>query len=105
VTLLNMLHHPIDAGAYRWGHREVDPRKKIAGRPTTGRTLNAHDACRVRIQDRFAAYISWDEFETNQESLRDNSSLGKLLAAPRPGPSALAGLLVSGRCGQRMMVG
>ena len=29
VTLLNMLHHPIYAGAYRWGHREVDPRKKV----------------------------------------------------------------------------
>jgi len=39
VTLLNMLHHPIYAGAYRWGHREIDPRKKVAGRPTTGRTL------------------------------------------------------------------
>lgn len=105
VTLLNMLHHPIYAGAYRWGHREIDPRKKIAGRPTTGRTLNSHDACRVLIQDRFAAYISWDEFETNQETLRENSSLGKLLAAPRHGPSVLAGLLVCGRCGHRMMVG
>ncbi len=105
VTLLNMLHHPIYAGAYRWGHREIDPRKKIAGRPTTGRTLNSHDACRVLIQDRFAAYISWEQFETNQETLRENSSLGKLLAAPRHGPSVLAGLLVCGRCGYRMMVG
>lgn len=105
VTLLNMLHHPIYAGAYRWGHREIDPRKKIAGRPTTGRTLNSHDACRVLIQDRFAAYISWEQFETNQETLRENSNLGKLLAAPRHGPSVLAGLLVCGRCGHRMMVG
>lgn len=31
VTLLNVLHHPIYAGAYRWGHREVDPRKKVPG--------------------------------------------------------------------------
>ncbi len=105
VTLLNMLHHPIYAGAYRWGHREIDPRKKIPGRPTTGRTLNSHDACRVLIRDRFAAYISWDEFETNQETLRENSALGKLLAAPRHGPSVLAGLLVCGRCGHRMLVG
>ena len=35
VTLLNMLHHPIYAGAYRWGHREVDPRKKVPGKPAT----------------------------------------------------------------------
>jgi DNA invertase Pin-like site-specific DNA recombinase len=105
VTLLNMLHHPIYAGAYRWGHREIDPRKKVPGRPTTGRTLNSHDACRVLIQDRFAAYISWEQFETNQEKLRENSRLGKLLAAPRHGPSVLAGLLVCGRCGRRMLVG
>ena len=32
VTLLGMLRHPIYAGAYRWGHRELDPRKKVPGR-------------------------------------------------------------------------
>jgi DNA invertase Pin-like site-specific DNA recombinase len=105
VTLLNLLHHPIYAGAYRWGHREIDPRKKIPGRSTTGRTFNSHDACRVLIHDRFPAYIAWQEFEKNQEQLRDNSAIGKLLSAPRHGPSVLAGLIVCGRCGQRMLVG
>jgi DNA invertase Pin-like site-specific DNA recombinase len=105
TTLLSMLRHPIYAGAYRWGYREVDPRKKIPGRPTTGRTFNSHDTCRVLIRDRFATYISWDQFEKNQETLNDNSTLGKLLAAPRHGPSVLAGLLVCGRCGHRMLVG
>jgi DNA invertase Pin-like site-specific DNA recombinase len=105
VTLLNMLHHPIYAGAYRWGHREIDPRKKVAGRPATGRTLNSHDACRVLIRDRFAAYITWDEFENNQQKLAENSVLGKMLSAPRHGPSVLAGLVVCGRCGHRMLVG
>lgn len=105
VTLLNMLHHPIYAGAYRWGHREIDPRKKIPGRPTTGRTFNAHDQCRVLIRDRFDAYISWERFEKNQQQLAENSALGKLLSAPRHGPSILAGLVVCGRCGHRMLVG
>ncbi len=105
VTLLNLLHHPIYAGAYRWGHREVDPRKKVPGRPTTGRTFNAHDQCRVLIRDRFPAYISWEEFELNQRKLAENSTLGKLLSAPRHGPSILAGLLVCGRCGRHMLVG
>ncbi|MBI3465860.1 MAG: recombinase family protein [Planctomycetes bacterium] len=104
VTLLNLLHHPIYAGAYRWGHREVDPRKKVPGRPTTGRTFNAHDECRVLIQNRFPAYITWDEFETNQRKLAENSALGKMLSAPRHGPSVLAGLVVCGRCGRRMLV-
>jgi DNA invertase Pin-like site-specific DNA recombinase len=105
VTLLNLLHHPIYAGAYRWGHREVDPRKKIPGRPTTGRTFNAYDQCRVLIRDRFAAYITWDEFEKNQQKLADNQTLGKMLSAPRHGPSVLSGLLVCGHCGHRMLVG
>jgi DNA invertase Pin-like site-specific DNA recombinase len=105
VTLLNLLHHPIYAGAYRWGHREVDPRKKVPGRPTTGRTFNSHDECRVLIRERFPAYITWEEFETNQRKLAENRALGKLLAAPRHGPSVLAGLVVCGRCGRRMLVG
>jgi DNA invertase Pin-like site-specific DNA recombinase len=105
VTLLNILHHPIYAGAYRWGHREIDPRKKVPGRPATGRTFHAYDECRVLIRDRFPAYITWEEFEDNQRKLMENSKLGKLLAAPRHGPSVLAGLVVCGRCGHRMLVG
>ena len=105
VTLLNLLHHPIYAGAYRWGHREIDPRKKVPGKPATGRTFHAHDECRVLIRDRFAAYITWDEFEENQRKLRENSALGKTLSAPKHGPSVLSGLLVCGRCGHRMLVG
>ena len=105
VTLLNMLHHPIYAGAYRWGHREVDPRKKVPGKPATGRTFHAYDECRVLIHGRFPAYITWEEFENNQHKLKDNSTLGKALAAPRHGPSVLAGLVVCGRCGHRMLIG
>jgi DNA invertase Pin-like site-specific DNA recombinase len=104
-ALLNLLHHPIYAGAYRWGHREMDPRKKVPGKPSTGRTFKAYDQCRVLIRDRFPAYVDWEEFERNQQKLRDNSALGKLLAAPRHGPSVLAGLLVCGRCGHRMLLG
>jgi len=105
VTLLNLLHHPIYAGAYRWGHRQVDPRKKLVGRPTTGRTFKSHEECRVLIRDRFPAYISWEEFEENQQKLAENRVRGKMLSAPRHGPSVLAGLLVCGRCGHRMLVG
>ena len=105
MTLSNMLHHPIYAGAYRWGHRETDPRKKIAGRPTTGRMFKSHDDCRVLIRDRFPAYISWEEFERNQQKMAENSVIGKALSAPRHGPSILSGLIKCGRCGAHMLVG
>ena len=77
MTLLNMLHAPIYAGAYRWGHRDVDRRKKIPGRPGTGRTLRSHEDCRVLIRDRFEAYIDWSQFEENQQKLRENSTKGR----------------------------
>ncbi len=104
VTLLNMIHHPIYAGAYRWGHRDVDPRKKVAGRPGSGRTLRSYDQCRVLIPDRFEAYLTWEQFEQNQQTLRENSQKGKFHAAPGRGASLLAGLLQCGRCGRSMMV-
>ncbi len=104
VTLLNVLHHPIYAGAYRWGHREIDPRKKVAGQPGSGRSLRSHDQCRVLILDRYPAYISWTQFEANQQRLAENRARGAALSAPRHGPSVLSGLVVCGRCGHRMLV-
>lgn len=105
VTLLNVMHHPIYAGAYRWGHRDVDARKKIPGRPYTGRTLRDYKDCRVLIQDRFDAYISWEQFENNQQKLQENSRLGGRFSSPvGRGKSLLAGLLVCGRCGRNMCV-
>jgi len=101
-TLLNLLRHPIYAGAYRWGHRSIDPRKKVPGKLGTGRTYNAAADCRVLIPNRFPAYITWDEFERNQQQLSANSALA--FAAPRHGPSILSGLIVCGRCGHRMVV-
>ena len=36
-SLLTMLHHPVNAGAYRYGHRPTDMRKRVPGRRSTGR--------------------------------------------------------------------
>ena len=69
------------------------------------RTFNSYDECRVLIHDRFSAYITWEEFEKNQQTLSENSRLGKLLAAPRHGPSVLSGLVVCGRCDRHLLVG
>jgi hypothetical protein len=67
MTLQNLLHHPIYAGAYRWGHRKRDPRKQQPGRRSTGRTINAPAACDVLIPKRFPAYISWERFAAIQQ--------------------------------------
>jgi DNA invertase Pin-like site-specific DNA recombinase len=103
MTLQNLLHHPIYAGAYRWGHRKMDARKQQPGRRSTGRTINAPHACDVLIPDRFPAYITWERFAAIQQRLADNRAIAESLGAPREGPSLLVGLLVCGRCGQRLL--
>jgi DNA invertase Pin-like site-specific DNA recombinase len=103
MTLQNLLHHPIYAGAYRWGYRKMDPRKQQPGRPHTGRTVTPPAACEVLIKERFPAYISWERFDAIQQRLANNRALAEALGAPREGPSLLGGLLVCGRCGRRLM--
>lgn len=103
MTLQNLLHHPIYAGAYRWGHRKMDPRKQQPGRPSTGRTINAAETCDVLIPDRFPAYITWERFEAIRQRLADNRAIAASLGAPREGPSLLVGILICGRCGRRLL--
>src|SRR5215475_5092346 len=79
TTLQNLLHHPISAGAYRWGHRLIDPRTQQPGRPQTGRTLIPAESCEVLIKDRFPAYISWERFAWIQQRLADNRSIAAAL--------------------------
>ena len=80
-TLGNMLHHPIYAGAYRWGHRKIDPRKQKPGRPGTGRTVNTPEECEVLIPDRHPAYVSWERFEAIQRRLAENRATAEARGA------------------------
>jgi DNA invertase Pin-like site-specific DNA recombinase len=104
TTLSNLLHHPSYAGAYRFGHRPADPRKKQPGRPGTGKRIRRPEECLVLIRDRLPAYISWERFEANQARLAANRNLPSTPGAPRNGPAVLAGLVRCGRCGRRMVV-
>ena len=104
ATLQNLLRHPSYAGAYRYGHRPTDPRKKRPGRPTTGKLVRRPDECLVLIRDRLPSYITWDRFEANQTRLTANRNTGATPGAPRNGPSVLSGLVRCGRCDRRMVV-
>jgi DNA invertase Pin-like site-specific DNA recombinase len=55
TTWQNLWHHPIYAGAYRWGHRLIDPRQQQPGRPQTGRPRSPAESCEVLINERFPA--------------------------------------------------
>lgn len=103
ATLLCMLHHPVYAGAYVYGRRETNPRKAVPGQPGKGRRWGNREDWDVLIQDKLPAYISWDQWEKNQEKLWENSAKYRMGGAAR-GTSLLAGRVVCGRCGHRMSI-
>jgi hypothetical protein len=104
MTLQNLLKNPVYAGAYAYGRRQVDPRKKRAGRPSTGRVVRDPQEWVVLRRDHHPAYISWEQYEGNLARLRANRSRAQEIGAPRTGTALLAGLAVCGRCGHRMTV-
>ena len=104
VTLQNLLRHPIYAGYYRWGHRALDARRRVAGRPGSGRTVRPPKECLVLLEDRCPAYITVARFWSNQQRLDSNGARAESLGAVRQGPSLLGGLLVCGQCGRRLLV-
>jgi DNA invertase Pin-like site-specific DNA recombinase len=103
-TLRSLLHHPIYAGAYTWGRRPTDPRRKVPGRPSTGRIVVPAEEAMVFLRDRCPAYITWDQYQANRQRMADNQARTQRRGPVREGSALLGGLLVCGRCGCRMMV-
>jgi hypothetical protein len=99
-TLRNILRNPAYAGAYVYGRRPTDPRRRKPGRPATGRTVAPIGTWQVLLKDRFPAYITWERYEANVEQLAANQN--RALSTERRGSALLSGLLVCGRCGYRM---
>lgn len=101
--VLQILHNPRYAGAFVYG-----------------RTRGAYNASlkhvqlgvkqenwQVLIRDAHPGYISWEDFERNQITLRQNAvgfSHGLRGGAPREGGALLQGRVLCGHCGARMRV-
>src|SRR3954447_5236822 len=99
-TLKEMLTNPAYAGAYVYGRRMIDPRRQRPGHPGSGR-IKREAGGKVLLRDRWPAYISWEDHERNCAQVTANQA--QHAGVPRGGPSLLAGLLVCGRCGRRMV--
>jgi hypothetical protein len=99
TTLRNMLIHPMYAGAYVYG-RSFQAR----GRPRRGRPQRVPpDQWQVLLRDRYPAYTTWEQYESNVARLAENRLLRQTRGAARRGRALLTGLVVCGRCGARMM--
>jgi hypothetical protein len=104
MTLPTLLQNPLDAGAYAYGRRQVEARRKQPGRPSTGRVTRARQASHVLLKDHLPAYITWAQDEQHLARLEANRARAEPMGAVRHGPSLLAGILVCGKCGRRMHV-
>ncbi len=102
-TISGILHNPAYAGAYVYGRRRVDATTQRPGRRGTGLVRVAPGEWAVCLKDRYPAYITWEQYEGHVREIAANSNHGQGIGAPRQGVSLLAGLVVCGRCGLRMM--
>ncbi|MHB1514016.1 MAG: recombinase family protein [Acidiferrobacter sp.] len=101
-----ILAHPLYAGAYVFGRtgqrtRVQDGRAhKTVGHEKPMATWN------VLIRDHHPGYISWTEFEENQQMLAENAHMKKRMSrkSARGGRALLTGLVRCGRCGRMMRV-
>jgi DNA invertase Pin-like site-specific DNA recombinase len=101
-ALMRLLHNPAYAGAYAYGQKEYDPYDRS---PTNGKAKTKSRAVAdwpVCVRDVYPAYITWEQFVTNQQTLRDNWFRSNSRGAPRRGPALLQGIARCGRCGARM---
>ncbi len=106
TLILSILHHPIYAGAYTFGRTKqrtiiIEGRK----RQITEKRHRPED-WEVFIADHHEGYITWAEYDHNQETLRHNQNKrGEAVqGAARKGKGLLGGLLRCGHCGKRMHV-
>ena len=101
--VLRALHNPRYAGAFAYGRchtiRNVDGGTRLRRMP--------RDEWLTLIPGAHAGYISWDDFERNQQRLHESAqAMGadRRRGPPREGPALLQGLVLCGRCGTRMTV-
>jgi DNA invertase Pin-like site-specific DNA recombinase len=99
-----MLRNPAYAGIYAYGRSTLDPRRRQAGRPFTGRVRQPREQWAVFLPGVLPAYISIEQYERNMARLDANRSRAQSLGAVRDGPALLAGLVACGRCGKKMTV-
>jgi hypothetical protein len=100
--VLRVLHHPAYAGAYVFGRtrttKTADGKVHIQDVPRAQwdtLVLNAH-----------VGYITWEDYERNEAQLAMNSQAyaPERFSPPREGPALLQGLIICGKCGERMTV-
>lgn len=100
---LRVLKNPRYAGAFAYGRSQG--RRAADGREV--RTPLPQEQWHTLIRDAHPGYITWAQYEENLRRLQENGrayGTDRRHGPPREGPALLQGLVLCGRCGQRMTV-
>jgi Recombinase zinc beta ribbon domain/Recombinase len=101
-VLLQTYRHPFYAGAYAYGRRTVDRKRRAVAGGRTGQGWRPMTEWKVLKRDRLPAYITWERYLANMARINDNRPRAKSPGVARTGCALLSGLLVCGKCGRRM---
>jgi DNA invertase Pin-like site-specific DNA recombinase len=104
-SILSMLKNPAYAGAFVYGRSRV-VREGPASHQAKEKQL-PQDEWRIRVNNKYPAYISWEIYEQIQAQLRENYAeydRNKSRGIPRPGAALLHGLVYCGECGHKLVV-
>jgi DNA invertase Pin-like site-specific DNA recombinase len=102
--VLSILHNPRYAGAFVYGRRR-QRKGAIAGGHRY--RLVPRSEWKVFLPNAHPGYVTWEEFETHQATLRANAhgyGPDRRRSPAREGVALLQGLVICGRCGDRMTV-
>lgn len=102
-TVLKVLRNPRYAGAFCFG------RTRSSKHPDGSLHVQAlpQEQWLFLIREVHAGYIGWEDYEANLAQLRANRQAhgeDRRHGPPREGPALLQGLVICGRCGNRMTV-
>jgi DNA invertase Pin-like site-specific DNA recombinase len=100
-TLAQVLRHPIYAGAYVYGRRPADPKRRLSPAKSY-RPWVPMEQWKVLIKDRLPAYITWDQYLRNRQCIEQNRNGSATPGVARNGAALLPGVLVCGNCGRHM---
>lgn len=102
--VLSILHNPRYAGAYVFGET------RYRRNPSNGKgrsELLPQNQWTVFIPGAHEGYITWDDYLENRQKLTQNAvghGKNRRNGPPRSGPALLQGIVVCGKCGERMTV-
>jgi DNA invertase Pin-like site-specific DNA recombinase len=105
AAILSILKNPAYAGAFVYG------RSRSIHHDSTRHKIHIKrlpiDEWKIRINDVYPAYISWETYEHIRVQLMDNYAeydRNKTRGIPRPGAALLHGIVCCGECGHQMVV-